>query len=55
MTPTDFHRTVDSALGTFVALMFVEGLLKPAAGFLSRWLIKTLDQRVKAEKPLRAP
>jgi hypothetical protein len=47
MTSTDLHRTIDSALGTFLALMFVEGLLKPTARFLSRRLIKTLDKYVR--------
>ena len=47
MTPTDLHRTIDSALGTFLALMFIEGLLKPTARFLSRRLLKTVDKYIR--------
>lgn len=46
MTPTDFHRTLDSAIGTFLALMLLEGLVKPIARRLTQYLAQKLDERV---------
>ena len=47
LTPTDIHRTLDSAMGTFLALMLLEGLVKPIARHLTRFLIQKLDTRIK--------
>lgn len=47
LNATDLHRTLDSAIGTFIALMLVEGLVKPIARQLTRYLVKKLDSRIK--------
>ena len=46
MTPADIHVTLDSALGTFLALMFLEGLVKPLARTLTRTIFKKLDSQI---------
>ena len=40
---TDLHITLDSAIGTFIALMFMEALVKPIATRTGQWLIHKLD------------
>lgn len=47
MTSTDLHRTLDSAAGTFLALMLLEGLVKPIARRLTQYLTKKLDERIR--------
>ena len=46
MNSTDLHRTLDSAIGTFLALMLMEGVVKPAALKLTRYLTQKLDERI---------
>jgi hypothetical protein len=46
VTSTDLHRTLDSAAGTFLALMLLEGLVKPLARHLTQYLARNLDERV---------
>lgn len=47
MNSTDLHRTLDSAVGTFLALMFLEGFVKPIARHLTQYLTKKLDERIR--------
>ena len=47
MTSTDIHLMLDSALGTFLALMFLEGLVKPLARTLTRTIFKKLDAQIR--------
>jgi hypothetical protein len=47
VTSTDLHRTLDSAAGTFLALMLLEGLVKPIARRLTQYLTKKLDERIR--------
>lgn len=46
MNSTDLHRTLDSAIGTFLALMLLEGIVKPTALRLTRYLTRKLDERI---------
>lgn len=46
MTPSDIHQTIDSALGTFIALMFMEALVKPVATRIGKWLLHKLDHKL---------
>ena len=39
----DWHIAVDSAVGTFVALMLSEALVKPIATRTGKWLLHKLD------------
>jgi hypothetical protein len=40
---SDLRVTLDSALGTFLALMFMEALVKPVATRTGKWLLHKLD------------
>jgi hypothetical protein len=40
---TNLDITLDSAVGTFVALMFMEALVKPIATRTGKWIIHKLD------------
>lgn len=42
---TDLHITLDSALGTFGALVVMEALVKPIARQTGRWVLYNLDHR----------
>ena len=44
---TDLNITVDSAVGTFVALMFMEALVKPIATRTGKWLLHKLDHKIE--------
>ena len=46
MNATDIHQTLSSFLGTFLALMFMEALVKPIATKTGKWLLHKLDHRV---------
>ena len=40
---TNLHIAIDSALGTFAALMVMEALVKPIATRTGKWLLHKLD------------
>lgn len=40
---TNFQLTLDSAVGTFIALMVMEALIKPIARQTGKWLLHRLD------------
>lgn len=44
---TDFHIALDSAVGTFIALMVTEALVKPVATRIGKWLLHSLDHKLK--------
>jgi len=46
MTSTDLHQTLDSAVGTFLALMVMEALVKPIATKTGKWLLHKLDHKL---------
>jgi len=45
MNPDDLHQTLDAATGTFLALMFMEVLVKPIAVRTGKWMLKNLDKQ----------
>ena len=44
---SDLHITADSAVGTFIALMFMEALVKPIATRTGKWLLHKLDHKIE--------
>jgi hypothetical protein len=44
---SDLQLILDSTLGTFLALMFMEALVKPVATRVGKWLLLKLDNKVK--------
>lgn len=45
---TDLQIAIDSAIGTFLALMLTEALVKPIASRLGKWLLHRLDHLLPA-------
>jgi len=45
---TNLHIAIDSAIGTFVALMVTEALVKPLATRTGKWLLHKLDHVIPA-------
>jgi len=44
---SDLHLILDSTLGAFLALMFMEALIKPVATRAGKWFLLKLNNKVK--------